>query len=226
MKAWEEHAADLYLLANDILENQYAQRHGYKSRFYYRFNPTLPYRKMGSDPISQLKLLEQLADQGAIAFEMKNVSDKTPREMLGSNVLHYRGNTILLKIAPRRLAELLEETQKYGERFTLERNKATIPATLKGSVLMIAGFAITFREGNSRYLLQIILENRTSKRKLWTHKKLYEMLEPSDSLEYPLELVRNTANNVNKRISTATEGAVPALLQVTTKTVQLDPRFV
>lgn len=226
MKAWEEFNADVYLLANDILENLYAQQHQYKGVFYYAFNPRLPYRQTGTDYTSQLKLLHQLQDKGVIAFEAKATTSKTPQEQLGKNALAYGGRTVRLNVRPRELSELLDLTRRYGKRFQTKQNKAFHSARLEGAVLHVAGFAVPLRGKNSLYLLQAILQDQAAKREVWSHDGLLHLLEPSPMLKEPASLVRDTANNVNRRVAAATEGSVPKLLQVRARTVQLDPEFV
>lgn len=102
MKAWEKHQADLYTLANDILENLCHQQHGYKSVFYYAFNSRLKFLQSDGSYEAQLKLLNQLADKDALEFELKEPSEYTTREMFSKNVtgLELHKELVQLKIKP------------------------------------------------------------------------------------------------------------------------------
>lgn len=226
MKAWEEHLADFYLLANDILENQFAQQLEHRGYFYYAFNPTLPYQQTSGDHISQLKLLSQLRDNGAVDFEPQAITDKTPLGMVSKNALKYGSDVLLMRVHPLKLDEWLILTRKYGRQVLAKQKRTTQSARLEGSNLVVGGFVIPLKGKNSKYLLQAILQNQASRKDLWSHDTLMNYLEPSPVLKEPGSLVRDTANNINRRVASATNKVIPKLLQVKTETVQLDPRFV
>lgn len=114
MKAWEKHLVDLYLLANDVLENLYYQPHGYKARFFYAFNPELPLLQSDASYSAQLKLLKQLADKGAVEYEIKQPADTTPEESLSiraKEALHTK--LILLRIKPMAFNRLYDHLKQY-----------------------------------------------------------------------------------------------------------------
>ena len=228
MKAWEEHAADLYLLLNDILENQYAQRHGYKSTFYYVFNPHLPYLKASSNYVSQLMLLRQLADKDALSFEIKDMPHDLPESCVGINAQLYAGQTIKLTVKPDKFDETFKELKRYGQRAATKRTHITKSAKFDPSngTLAVHEFTIRFQVNSSMYdLLRVILENRETRTQDWSYSEMSHELSKPDDADGDT-FVRNTGNNVNKRISKETNGAIPRLLHVTTKSVRLYDQFV
>lgn len=228
MKAWEEHAADLYLLLNDILENQYAQRHGYKSRFYYAFNPHLPYLKAGSNYVSQLKLLQQLADKGALEFTVKDLPQKQIESFISVNAQLYAGQTIELHIKPRQLDEAFKDFKKYGLRATAKSKRSTKSAKFDPTTgrLTVDGFIVKFQANSGMHdLLRLLLENRETRIQEWSYTEMSHELSKPDGTDGE-SFVRNTGNNINKRISKETDGAIPRFLHVTTKSVSLTSQFV
>lgn len=226
MKPWAEHAADLYLLALDILQNHYLQQHSNKNRFYYSFNPALKFLQTDSGDDSQLKLLEQLQAKGALDFEDKQPTGKTPSNVLSRNTQRYSSKTVLLIIKPYGLNSVFKEFRRYGKPVAVKQKKAFNGALLEGSHLYIRGFTISFKRGNQKNMLQLILQDKDSRRTSWSHKELMDYLEPSSKVRDYDNFVRNTANNINSRVAQATDNAIPKLLHVTTVSVQLDPDLV
>ncbi len=114
MYRWQMQLADLYTLANDILENLMQQRHGYKSRFYYAFNPQLRFLLGGSSEVEQTKLLRQLADKGMLELEEKEVPADLPDDFISRNALKDKSaKTFYLKIEPTKFGEECEKLDAY-----------------------------------------------------------------------------------------------------------------
>lgn len=233
MKTWKEHATDLYLLLNDILENQYAQRHGHKSTFYYVFNPHLPYLKTSGDHISQLMLLRQLADKNALSFEIKDTPKDLPKSFIGINAQLYAGRMIKLTIDPYKFDEAYKDLRKYGQRAAAKGGRTTKSAKFDpiAGTLVVQGFTIKFRAGSDMHdLLRVILADRETRTQDWSYGEDMSH-DISHELSKPYEadgdsFLRNTGNNINRRISKETNGAIPKLLHVTTTSVRLNSQFV
>lgn len=114
MQPWKKHQADLYLLANDILENFYYQPHGYKGGFYYAFNGHLGLLQSQGAYSDQLKLLDQLAALDALTYMIKVPPASLAKEYLGKNALEApAGRLIYLKINPEAFNKIYAELEKY-----------------------------------------------------------------------------------------------------------------
>ncbi|MEK7059206.1 MAG: hypothetical protein AAB971_00390 [Patescibacteria group bacterium] len=115
MKAWEKHLVDQYLLANDILENLYYQQHGYKSAFYYAFNPQLGFLQSDGSYNAQLKLLSLLADKGILEYSIKTPEQYVTDAFFSRNVEPSKQHKKLihLTIKPNTFNEVYAELLKY-----------------------------------------------------------------------------------------------------------------
>lgn len=95
----------------------------------------------------------------------------------------------------------------------------------KSQVLSIATTKIQFR-GNQADLLGVLLKNEKSIVRLWNNDEVLERLEPNT--EITKQLVRSVLDagiSVNKRVTISTQGKVIDLLLATSKTVQVNSKY-
>jgi hypothetical protein len=115
MKAWEKHLVDQYLLANDILENLYYQRHGYKGAFYYAFNHNLKFLQSDGSYNAQLKLLALLADRGILEYSIKAPGQYVTDDFFSRNVTDWKEHKKLIhiRVKPHKFNEVYAELLRY-----------------------------------------------------------------------------------------------------------------
>lgn len=82
MQPWEKHTTDLYLLANDILEQQAQQPPSYRLCFYYTFNQELPFMLSDGSLKAQTRLLRELANKGMLMFDEEAIAADLPDDFV------------------------------------------------------------------------------------------------------------------------------------------------
>ena len=119
-----------------------------------------------------------------------------------------------------KLLDLLSELEKAKEAHSL-------PARFEVSTgyLYVGDGVIPFGLESHNYdLLRFLMHDHESRTTDWSHSELRGELSPAHTLKHPEALVRNTANNINRRI-TAKLG-IKNFLVVTSQSVHLNARFV
>jgi hypothetical protein len=228
MKAWEEHDADLYLLAKDILDNMYAQRTAHRGGFYYAFNPHLSYRQTEGDFVSQYKLLDQLVENGVLEFVLKEPPANLPEQYISKNAQLYTGKRLKLKIKPRPFSDFLSDYQKYGRLAESQRRRVYRSAKFDYGTgqLQVGEHMVRFLpETNMHDVLRVILANKDSRLRSWSYSEMqYELSKPDESNGN--DFLRHTSNNINRRVKRATNNAIPDFLQIAKGSVKLNKKFV
>jgi|GEM_PF-4695066 len=224
---WKDHVVDMYLLMEDIVNNHHLQIQGYKSGFYYVFNPRIAYREAEGDFHSQLKLLAQLKARGAISYTVKDIPPGIPEEFLSKNVGQFGdGPTLYIKIIPLTFHKVFQELAKsYEGVLTEDESEGPITFSSTSGMLSIGSLMVAFQLYKNNYnLLNELFRNKQTRKREWSHQELWDRITNNDQTRVPADFMRHTVNNINKHVASKTK--IKKLIIVTKLSVQLDGRFV
>ena len=210
----DQHVADVYLLAKDILLNFAKQRQGYRAGFYYAFNPTIDFLQSDGSAISQLMLLEQLRDREMVSYVAINASlvPDNDRIFLSFNARRYSPDTLYdITINADQFNREYKILSKY-EPSLLTKNQGGLgssrfPTISPDGDLFIPGIGVPihFKINSQGFiLLHHLLKNKGHRMTMWNYNEIESHLDVPSHLHSSDERnqwIYDTASNVKRKIA-------------------------
>lgn len=212
---------DLLTLAEDIQHNHFLQDHGHKGRFYYTFSPKLHYQQPIRTKADKIKMIKKLVRKGALVeYVEKTPTARTPDELKSSNTHQYKDATVLLRVAPVQLAELIRSLQPYRQAI-MDAEKPILPPIRievtkdfiihENDLVSYRGRLIDLEPQASQIAIHIM---ERSKQGLFTatksiidnclSEKYLERIASTQDEERPYKYVRRRISEIRKIFRTAT----------------------